>query len=1174
MKNQIWLGALVLSVGIGTAWFASSSNPNQEDPTIAFSPEEAPSKSTAPQIKNESGFTRSLLSPESIDFKKQWKKIVSEVAVDNYQKPSATHRMTMSISERVLPKEEITRLRLTPNISSGLKAVQQAAGITDKNLSLAVNHFYPPESSGLVTTRLQVFNEGIPVVGSELIVNQIPTSEGLKEQVVNYQIKNASGGLARNPKLPEDKAFEIATDHAVENSELNDLETQMESSRLVYFPGPNKMHLAWNIVVKTPPYQKENGHENPGRWDYMVDAETGEVIDRANLIQTEATTPQASGDGGNAAFPRPWVNELDVTLNSSTGLYETNTSKLITFDLKQALSRGFYYIDNSTRPYLVTGNSLTGFGNAAANTAHGFSENVLDMLGYFGYNSIDEKGYVLSSNVNPKDYYRNASWNGSSMLYAPEDDQYYSFSSDLGIVAHEIDHGFTQKHSNLRYSQESGGLNESFSDIAGVTAKFFMNQSGANFLVGERVIKPNQKIQKPDGSWMAYTFFRDMCNPTADGRSIDHWNNYDSSLGVHRSSGIMNKVFCRFAKRLASGSATGSPNRDAVLKAARVFYQANKTQWGQLSTFKSASIGTMQAATDLNYTASDIQFLKEAWNDVGIDSNQKYVTITVVNMDKADIVDPALVWGDMSLKFTCNSPQTQCSVKVAAGYKAEFRIRDRPGYMKTGISGCDSLFNNYICTVRADTDRTVTPNFVRTFNFYSVMPQNGTVRFTVNGIQYVRGTGTEIFPLSWDIPENTIVEVTATPDAGFYLQRFSSGGSSNTGCDSVSGSVCTFTMVANKTVVAEFARTVCTPSLVLSQSCTVPNGNGAQFRACNSNGSAWSDYGACTVTSCNSGFYLNEGSCLLSSLKVNAFELQNSYGSIGNTRQALIAWSGISSNDFPQFSSVLITRNGVGYNSGARTNAFFSQGYITASIFPGDGPVTFCMYLVPSASSPASAGVGNCANPLYSFPSGDGITQSGNPIACLPNSTFSQSCSIPNGTGTQAKTCSRDSLAWGAYGACTVTSCNVGYMNMGGNCSIPGPNDTAQLEPGRTAGTNPRGYFDGRTASGNFGGWVCQTNLRNSLKIRVYVGSATATKAQQTFVGEYIANQPEEAAVSSTCSNNATPYLGSRRFSIPLTVFGAGYSRKTVFVYGVKFGTTQESLLGFGGLSGYTNRLP
>ena len=307
---------------------------------------------------------------------------------------------------------------------------------------------------------------------------------------------------------------------------------------------------------------------------------------------------------------------------------------------------------------------------------------------------------------------------------------------------------------------------------------------------------------------------------------------------------------------------------------------------------------------------------------------------------------------------------------------------------------------------------------------------------------------------------------------------------------------------------------------------------------------------------------------------MNAFELENSYDSVGNTKQALIAWSGISSNDFPQFSSVLITRNGVGYNSGARTNAFFSKGYITAYIYPNDGPVTFCMYLVPNAFSPASAGVGNCAIPLYSFPNGDGRTQTGNPLACLPNSTFSQSCSIPNGTGTQAKTCSSDSFAWGAYGACTVTGCNVGYMNMGGNCSIPGPNDPAQLEPGRTAGTNPRGYFDGRTASGNFGGWVCQTNLRNSLKIRVYVGSATATKAQQTFVGEYITNQLENSVVSNSCSEDANPYRGSRRFSIPRTDFGTAYSGKTVFVYGVKFGTTQEFLLNFGGLSGYTNKLP
>ena len=1001
MKNKIRSVIFLIFLGIFLAWLGSSRPTHQANPLIPSSKAVVSAKPTPPEIKGNSQKPNQVLSPESHELNEQWKTTVSEVDVDNYRKANTTYQMKMSIRERVLPKNDIARLKLTPNNSQELKAVQQVAGITDKNISLAVHHSYPAERSGLVTTRLQVFNQGIPVIGSELIVNQIPTKQGLKEQVVNYQIKNASSELATNPKLPADKAFEIAADHAVQSSNLDDLETQMESSRLVYFPGPEKMHLAWNVVVKTPPYPKDKGTENPGRWDYMVDAETGEVVDRANLIQTEAATFQASGDGGNTAFPRPWVNELDVTLNSSTGLYETNTSRLTTFDLKLAVRYGFYVVDNSSRPYLVTGNSLTGFGNAAANNAHGFARNTLDMLSYFGYNSIDEKGYVIKSAVNPKNFYANAYWDGATMLYAPEDSYYYAFSSDLGVVAHEIGHGFTQKHSNLRYSRESGGLNESFSDIAGVTAKFFMNQSGANFLIGERLIKPNLLTQKPDGSWVPYTFFRDMCNPTADGWSIDNWSNYNNSLNVHNSSGIMNKVFCRFANRLTSGSTTGSPSRDAVLKAAKVFYQANKTQWGQLSTFKSAAIGTMQTATDLNYTASDIQFLKDSWNDAGIDSTLKYVTITVLNMDKANIVNPATAQGDTSLKFTCNSPQTQCSVTVAAGYNAEFRIWALPNYRTTGISGCDSLLNNIRCTVRADTDLTVTPNFVPTFIFYPVSPQNGTVRFTVDGTQYVRGSGQgNVWPDSFNIPQNTIVSVTATPDAGFYLQRFSSGGG-NTGCDSVSGSVCTVTMVANKTVVTEFARTVCTPSLVGSQACTVTNGSGTQSGTCNSNGSAW----------------------------------------------------------------------------------------------------------------------GNSA-------------------------------------------------------ACTVTSCNVGYMNMGGNCSIPGPSDPAQLEPGRTAGPNPRGYFDGRTASGNFGGWVCQTNLRNSLKIRVYVGSPTATKAQQTFVGEYITNQLENAAVSNSCSDNANPYLGSRRFSIPRTDFGTGYSGKTVFVYGVKFGTTQEFLLNFGGLYGYTNKLP
>ena len=47
----------------------------------------------------------------------------------------------------------------------------------------------------------------------------------------------------------------------------------------------------------------------------------------------------------------------------------------------------------------------------------------------------------------------------------------------LDVVSHEISHGFTEYNSNLIYSGQSGGINESFSDMAGEASKYYVRGS-------------------------------------------------------------------------------------------------------------------------------------------------------------------------------------------------------------------------------------------------------------------------------------------------------------------------------------------------------------------------------------------------------------------------------------------------------------------------------------------------------------------------------------------------------------------------------------------------------------------------------------------------------------------------------------------------------------------------
>ena len=109
---------------------------------------------------------------------------------------------------------------------------------------------------------------------------------------------------------------------------------------------------------------------------------------------------------------------------------------------------------------------LNPIGDAPINDAHGFAEVTLNMLtDWQGFNSIDNAGFIIKSRVHHDFFFENAFWDGTQMTYGDGFSTFFALSGDVDVVAHEINHGFTTFHSDLIYEKESGGMNESFSDI-------------------------------------------------------------------------------------------------------------------------------------------------------------------------------------------------------------------------------------------------------------------------------------------------------------------------------------------------------------------------------------------------------------------------------------------------------------------------------------------------------------------------------------------------------------------------------------------------------------------------------------------------------------------------------------------------------------------------------------
>ena len=462
----------------------------------------------------------------------------------------------------------------------------------DANLRLTDEDGFTLKSSRLgadkrMHVRLQQTYKDIPIWGSDLVVH---AAEG-KFRGLNGTLAVHLPDVDIKPTIDAANAMSIGKglyQGQSKDNQVSGLKFAREQTDLVIFPRTGRdATLAWHVVFFT----ELQGGIAPGLWNYFVDAHTGDVLQSFNAIHT---LEQASGPGGNEKVPHTWNMELDV--EPQGGQYAMETARLVTVDLQNGTDGGV----------VVTG-PLDPIGDAPINDAHGYAEVVLNMLtDWYGHNSIDDAGFVIRSRVHYSSNYENAFWDGSQMTYGDGASTFYPLSGDVDVVAHEIDHGFTSFHSNLTYSGQSGGMNESFSDIAGTIAEHFYEGDGADWDLGRDIFRGD-------------TALRFMCDPTADGASIDNLADYTDWIDVHYSSGIGNKAFCYSARRFASGGGTDTEaTAEATRRVGEAFYEANASYWTASSTFDDACQGVMDAAAALGFSEQEREWLNLSWQDVGV----------------------------------------------------------------------------------------------------------------------------------------------------------------------------------------------------------------------------------------------------------------------------------------------------------------------------------------------------------------------------------------------------------------------------------------------------------------------------------------------------------------------------------------------------------------------------
>jgi Zn-dependent metalloprotease len=240
----------------------------------------------------------------------------------------------------------------------------------------------------------------------------------------------------------------------------------------------------------------------------------------------------------------------------------------------------------------------------------------------FNRDSIDNRGMRLDGYVHYDMDYNNAFFDGTEMVFGSGDGQIFgSFTRSVDVIGHELTHGVTQFTAGLNYSNQSGALNESISDVFGSLVKQWVNHQTADqadWLIGAELFAPGfdagglgaLRSMKSPGE--AYDNDQMGKDPQPD--NISKYvqlpdTDVGDNGGVHTNSGIPNKAFYETAIRIG-GYAWEAPGQ--------IWYESLKAS-NPDTQFQDFADTTYAKAGELYRVGSpEQQAVVAAWREVGI----------------------------------------------------------------------------------------------------------------------------------------------------------------------------------------------------------------------------------------------------------------------------------------------------------------------------------------------------------------------------------------------------------------------------------------------------------------------------------------------------------------------------------------------------------------------------
>lgn len=469
---------------------------------------------------------------------------------------------------------------------------------------------------GMTHERFTQTYNSIPVEGGEYIVHSkngiVQTTNGMWFDGIAI---NTTPALTKEEAIAKATAFvnadvyrwELAGDEAMLKQTRRNLNaTYYPSGELVVVCRNGDIMakdyvLAWKLdIYAAEPMSRQ--------WIY-VDAQTGAVVHSKNRIH-HIDVPA----NGNTMYSG---NQNFTCDDQGNGTYRLRQNAhgdgVETYNLNNATSTaGAVDFTNNSTTWTSTAND-----DHAALDAHWGAEGTYDFfLNEMGRNGLDNQGMLMVSYVHYGTNYNNAFWNGTEMTYGDGSGQAGGFNplTAIDVCGHEFSHGVTEFSSNLDYQDESGALNESFSDIYGTAIEFYKKPATANFLMGEEIVVTPGAL-------------RSLQNPNAYGDPDCHsgTNWYTGTAdngGVHTNSGVQNYWYY-----LCSQGGSGTNDLGDAFNvtgfgwydACRVAFRNNTFYLVSTSEYADSRVGAIQAAQDFFGACSpEVIAVTNAWYACGV----------------------------------------------------------------------------------------------------------------------------------------------------------------------------------------------------------------------------------------------------------------------------------------------------------------------------------------------------------------------------------------------------------------------------------------------------------------------------------------------------------------------------------------------------------------------------